>query len=218
MEETPPQIVLGIHIGSAIFSLMLLFRVHERDGVLDIPSLGILISIAVGIINILLFIYFINYISHSIELYTIVKKLHKKTESEIEKLDDIDETAEKKQEQKYKIMDACQWYTYEAKESGFLQGVQKNDVIKLAKKHKMLIKMEAVFGSYIVIGTPIFSLSKKIEDNSVIAEINSFNTIYIREKISENLFYGFRQISEIAVKALSPGINDPSTAKFALST
>lgn len=32
----------------------------------------------------------------------------------------------------------------------------------------------------------------------------------------ENYYYGFRQLMEIAIKALSPGVNDPGTAVLAL--
>src|SRR5690606_13436219 len=39
---------------------------------------------------------------------------------------------------------------------------------------------------------------------------------YSGEKIQDQTFYGFRQLSEIAVKALSPGINDTGTASICL--
>lgn len=43
-------------------------------------------------------------------------------------------------------------------------------------------------------------------------QLLSYFIFHEEEFLSENYFYGFKQLSEVAVKALSPGINDPGTA------
>jgi uncharacterized membrane protein len=47
-------------------------------------------------------------------------------------------------------------------------------------------------------------------------KINVLINIGKGQEISTSFYYGFRQLMEIAIKALSPGINDPGTATIAL--
>jgi uncharacterized membrane protein len=216
IEEMPPQIFLGINVGSIIYCLIILYRVYEKDGIQDIPSLGILFTIFLGIVNILLFVYFINHIAKSIELYTIVNKIHKKTAKEIDTQKVPDKQKYKTYQDAQKVIEANRWHIYEAKQSGFFQDVNKEDLVKLACRENMLIRLNVTFGSYLVKGTPLFSLTKHFTDSSILDDIYSAMDYFVEEKIEQNLFYGFRQLSEIAVKALSPGINDPATAIFCL--
>ena len=44
------------------------------------------------------------------------------------------------------------------------------------------------------------------------SEVNDSVNLHATESIEENFFCGFRKLSEVAIKALSPSINDPSTA------
>lgn len=45
-----------------------------------------------------------------------------------------------------------------------------------------------------------------------IQEIQKELYVLASESIEENYFFGFKQLTELALKALSPGINDPGTA------
>lgn len=66
-------------------------------------------------------------------------------------------------------------------------------------------------GTFILKGLPIVNSDKQLPDD-VIREINDSVNLHFTESVEENFFNGFRQLSEVAVKALSPGINDPGTA------
>ena len=66
-------------------------------------------------------------------------------------------------------------------------------------------------GTFVLEGVPLFKLNKKLPGE---AKDDILKSMYIDndESIDQNFFFGFRQLSEVAVKALSPGINDPGTA------
>jgi uncharacterized membrane protein len=66
-------------------------------------------------------------------------------------------------------------------------------------------------GTFIVKGIPVITVNKQLPTD---VKEKIYNTLYLytRETIKENFFYGFQQLSEVAIKALSPGINDPGTA------
>ncbi len=64
-------------------------------------------------------------------------------------------------------------------------------------------------------GSPIALVSKVLDDD-LANELLRYIYLHDSESIEENYFYGFRQLTEIAIKALSPGINDPATAIISL--
>lgn len=53
-------------------------------------------------------------------------------------------------------------------------------------------------------------------DDTFIHELQSTADFYKGQPISLNADYGFNQLAEVAIKALSPGINDPATAVLSL--
>ena len=66
-------------------------------------------------------------------------------------------------------------------------------------------------GDYYLHHEPLFAVNKSL-DEETLNKIRADFVTYHGETISENPVYGFRQLREIAVKGLSPGINDPGVA------
>ena len=68
-----------------------------------------------------------------------------------------------------------------------------------------------VKGIFVLQGIPFFRSEKKLEEETVKKILSNFN--FARpELVADNYLLAFKQITEIIVKAMSPGINDPGTA------
>ena len=73
------------------------------------------------------------------------------------------------------------------------------------------------FGSYVIKGAPYLTvMGINAVDKELTDCINLATTIEADMTIDSSYYYGFRQLMEVAVKALSPGINDPGTAVASL--
>lgn len=70
-------------------------------------------------------------------------------------------------------------------------------------------------GTYIFERTPILTIDKELKPK-LKQQLVKACFINNDESIENNFFYGFRQLTEVSVKALSPGINDPATIVQAL--
>ena len=66
-------------------------------------------------------------------------------------------------------------------------------------------------GTYIIKYYPFLEVNKELDDKQREKLISCF-IMYAEEHVTDHYQFGFNQISEIAIKALSPGINDPGTA------
>jgi len=78
--------------------------------------------------------------------------------------------------------------------------------------------MERGIGDFVVQKTALASLAlEEAPDKETIAAINEAYSISIHRTVDQDPAFGVRQIEDIAVKALSPGINDTSTAVMCLN-
>ncbi len=106
--------------------------------------------------------------------------------------------------------------------SGFLVGLDREDLVATAKELDAIIMIDRWPGTWLVEGNPIGAAWPRsgIFDRSAVERLRRGVTEAVqlgKERTSaEDIGYGLRQLTDVAVKALSPGINDPTTAVHAL--
>ncbi|KYG82978.1 hypothetical protein AWW67_06005 [Roseivirga seohaensis] len=197
------QVVLGFYLGSIIYSLILIVNV-QSDETINTPDFGILLSMIFGITCLAFFMYFIHTISQSIQVDNILNSIFSRTKNEMERL--TLENSEVQQEQNTE-----QWYSLNTSKAGYFKKVKVNELVKLCEHHQIKIQMLQPVGFFFVENSPLLCIDKEIDDE-LKEEIENCFILYPQEWVSDHYVFGFKQISEIAVKALSPGINDPGTA------
>ena len=111
----------------------------------------------------------------------------------------------------------------ETAESGFLVSVDEDDLLAAARQAGAVVQIQGFPGGSLVRGTPMGRswplgadpLTK--EQQSELAERVAAAAVAGRERTAaQDIAYGLRQLTDVATKALSPGINDPTTAVHAL--
>ncbi|ERM82695.1 hypothetical protein P872_06690 [Rhodonellum psychrophilum GCM71 = DSM 17998] len=211
ISNKPHQIILGFYLATILFSLIMIIN-FQAEGEYKIPSLGILFAMAFGITSLTLFIYFIHSISKSIQVETILHNIFKSTLHQIGLRD------QKEPQQEIQIPDQGNaWLDICTKRAGYLKKVNEEDLILLADKHDFQLSICSPIGQFLVEGYPFLKVNagQKLPE-TVNAEIMGCFTFYFDDEVEDHYMFGFKQVSEIATKALSPGINDPGTAIKAL--
>ncbi|HET8859965.1 DUF2254 domain-containing protein [Marivirga sp.] len=203
------QIVLGVYLGTIIFSLLLIVNIDAPDREFQVPSLGILISMILSISCLGLFVYFIHSISEKIQVDNILNELKKSTYNTIKEFDIKDDKKRKSQFDPKPNFEG--WFKQKANKSGFLKRISYKSLAAFCQKNEVRVKMQIKTGTYLVEHYP-YALTDKELDKKQNKELLACFTLYTEEHISDHFSFGFGQISEIAVKALSTGINDPGIA------
>lgn len=115
-----------------------------------------------------------------------------------------------------------------ATSSGFITAVDRGRLVAVAAHHDIVIEELHAIGDSLISGVPLAAWWPAAEPSGeqrpgdetqrrVGADINAaYSTGYERTS-AQDLGFGLRQLVDIAVKALSPGVNDPTTAVHALS-
>ncbi|MCA6073641.1 DUF2254 domain-containing protein [Fulvivirga sedimenti] len=202
------QVVLGVYLGSIVYCLILITNIHVTPEKTEIPSLGILIAIFLGITCLGMFIYFIDSISRSIQVDTIMEEIFNGTRSKMRSVDNQDE-------EDIDLPEMDGWKVILTKETGYLKQIHVPSLKAIAEKESIKIAVVTNPGFFLVKNYPFIMVDKPVTED-IENKIRTACTFYAEEHVGDHYLFGFKQISEIAVKALSPGINDPGTAVKAI--
>lgn len=198
------QVVLGVFVGTIVYSLFLLSSIRDIDSGVLIPAFSTYILILVTILDIFLFIYFLHYITQSVKYVVIIRRIFNETKYHLDHKCHLSE--------KPSVPPLIEnGYIIYSDTSGIYENFDKNSLLNICNKNDCTFQILPSPGTFILKGSPIVNSDKQLPDD-VLSEINDSVNLHDTESLKENYFYGFRQLSEVAIKALSPSINDPGTA------
>lgn len=204
------QLVLGFYIGTIVYALFLLSTIRDIDTGVHVPALSTYLLIASTILDIFLFIYFLHYITQSVKYETIIHRICRQTMEAMKK----GCVQPPVSGQPDVPTDGIVVYP---PASGLFQGFERNELLKMAAQEKFVVTFLHPAGTFVLGHTPLMLISTLQTFSKVHAEkVQHLILIQRGEDIESNYYYGFRQLTEVAVKALSPGINDPGTAVLCL--
>ncbi len=199
------QVVLGVYLGTIINSLMLISTIQEGDDI-NVPSLGIFLALGLAVICLCLFVYFIRSISLSIQVDFILNRVYKQTLAQLRtrrrQLQDSHGPA---------WPDDAQWSVVRARRSGYFKALNVTAAHDVLDEHNARMTVQVHYGFFVMPGHPLMRIDRELDDDCTNRLLDCFD-FYVEEYAHRHFFFGFKQIVEIAVRALSPGINDPGTA------
>lgn len=222
MNDRRNQFILGSFGASFLYALSVLRALRGEDhaqGVF-IPSLSIDIALVLGVLNVALLIYFIQHISHSIQISSLISRVRDDLlrsvsslylENQDEKNDDIKRAAPE--------LPSDSPYVVYARSDGYVSYLDIDAMAARAQKMKQTVKVLIQPGDYIYKRQPIIYVwnEEDVDDESLAARWthDHFATSITRSPL-EDIRYAIQQPIDITVRAMSPGTNDPYTAINAL--
>jgi len=203
------QFILGIYMATILYCIFVLISIQPTDKNYYPPGFAVLISIVLMTTSLGSFIYFIHSISQEIQVSNIMEKIFNDAASRIKYLIDNEGA------QEFSFGDTSNWHNVLSQSSGYLGHVEYDRIAEIAKANNTRIVVIPCKGSLVLENMPIFKSEKKLDDE-IAKEIADLYSYSIDEMVEDNYPFAFKQINEIALKAMSPGINDPGTAMSAI--
>jgi len=216
MRDRVNQVVLGVFVGIFAYCLVVLRTIRGGDEGAFVPSLAVLVGLTLAFVGIAFLIYFIHHISMSIQASSIIAAAAKETIAAVDRLfpeglgEEADEDA---------IGDLAKsfgeraWSAVGARETGYIEGIDGEALLALARDRGTILRMERGIGEFVVEGTPLVSVAGSVGlDEDATTELNAVYIISRQRTVQQDAGFGIRQIVDVAMKALSPGVNDSTTA------
>ncbi|GAB3540001.1 hypothetical protein GCM10027443_37290 [Pontibacter brevis] len=208
------QVVLGFYIGTIIYTLLLLLNFKtEGGGGNETPAIATLLAMVFAVVCLVLFVYFIHSISKSIQVDNILNSVFRKAKYALHLEREL---AYRTKSTKVANVRALP-YTLKNQGNGYLRRVNLAALQQLAKRYDLQVEIMVEIGAFAVEGTPLIRLSADPKEYGNLSDdLQRCFDLSEEEVVMEDYEQGVKQISEVAVKALSPGINDPGTALKAI--
>ena len=218
MGSRPTQITLGVFAGIFIYCLIVLRSIRSGDPGF-VPSAAVSFAFVLALAGVVVLIFFIHHIASSIQAVSIIASVAQETNAAVDRVfpqmqgREPGGTEDAMDEQVLASLDERTWYPVPAQVSGYIQGVNEDAILDLARNHRTIVRMERGVGAFAVEGAVLASLALTYPpDQETIAALNRAYRISRHRTIEWDPAFGVRQIVDIALKALSPGVNDTSTA------
>jgi uncharacterized membrane protein len=215
------QMVLGVFIGTFTYSLLVLRVVRGEEptalenGEYFIPHLSIVVAVVLALVSIGFLIFFINHLARSIQASVLIARVTEETLRTMERLLPA-RFGEAADDDVASATPAAQGTIITANSSGYVQAIDHDAVSKILEDGGVTVRLERQVGEFLLPGAAVATVWPAMptdhEDSPVVRNVRAAYLMGSERTPYMDLEHGVIELADIAVKALSPGINDPTTA------
>ncbi len=236
LTDTPNQFVLGAFIGTFSYSLLVLKSIHKSDVAFGVPHFSVTFAIIMAIICALLLVYFVQHMVHAIQASHVIEDASNDALANVHYW--YSEYCDIQHHQDIMHEDTDNFHTWSATPiyapvTGYLQQIYYESLITLTQDYGGVVKLNINLGDFATDKNVIGYFYRRPADHlSDVQKTKTSNLAILprhpdgffwqrfaacvrfetRAVHSNDIAYSLGQVTEIAIRALSPGINDPKTA------
>ena len=221
------QIVLGAYIATFTYSILILriIRTPRSDAAPFVPIISVTVAVLLALVCVGLLIYFIPHIASMIQSSTIVQSAHMDAVGSLNNLTDLDralaETEDPESHPGFRELLDGAALVLRAAQSGYVQYLDAEVPLEALAggREKMVVEAPHGSGFFVAAGLPLVRLWPVPEGGlGTEAEESARRAFSLGKERSfrQDFAFGIRQLADIALKGVSPGVNDPTTSMQAM--
>jgi uncharacterized membrane protein len=208
MKDRGTQMTLGTFTSVFLYSIIILRTVRGDDFSLNVPHISVTIAIALSILALGVLIYFVHHVSSSIQADVIVARVGAELEAsivELVKAGDDENGGELPHSEER------QWTTVLASGDAYIQAVDHDSILREARERDAYVEVCMAPGSFVFCGAPLLKVSPphSPEDEEWLRERIALGDV---RTPTQDARFSLHLLVEMALRALSPSLNDPFTA------
>ena len=221
LQDRGNQVTLGVFIATFLYCLLVLQTVaNEVDGeAAFVPQIALLVALALTLASIGVLIFFIHHVPQSVHISHLVAGVGRDLLGEVDRLfpqrigEGAPEREDSAESSEMPARFAEQGHAVPARGFGYVQQIEGDHLIDIARSEDLVIRIEARPGSFVRRGRPLATvLSSRPPDDQLVDRINATFTWGVMRSPVQDVMFLVSQLVQIAGRALSPGVNDPQTA------
>ena len=209
--------IMGVVIGTFTYCLIVLRAVRgplEEGGEPVIPSISVGFALLLGVLSILGIVAFINHSAHSMDVSRILARATEEGVAAARRLWDEEPQTGSDPERLPEPPPDHFVVTHGA--DGWVQDIDFDRLVASAPPGGT-VRVETEVGRYAIADTPLCRIWPEPDDPDQACESARASVIAGDSRtVEQDVGYAVRQLADVALRALSPGINDPTTAQDAV--
>lgn len=209
---------LALFLAAFAFALTVLRSVRDEGtgNTAFVPEIAVTVAFALAIASVAALVLFLAHLAREIRVETMMRRVNLETQETSDRVFPEDRPAEGPR----RLVPGANHFPINACSSGFLTSVDKNALLLAATECHAVVRVDRQPGSSLVAGVPVATAwaeeegailgverREKLAKDVNAALITGFERTHVQD-----VGFGIRQLVDVAVRALSPGINDPTTA------
>ncbi len=226
MRDRINQVVMGYFVSVFAYCLLVLGTIRGTDEIKFVPATAVLAGLILALGGVAALIFFIHHIAESLQTGTIVQHIFRETGKAIEHLfpdqfgEPIDDSKKAEAALRY-ANEQTGWHAVQTSQSGYLQRINTDGLLKWAIRNQVVVRIEKEMGAFVGEETVLFNVRGGMERPDPAEadwpdDLMTFVSIGRHRNVEQDVAFGIQQLVDIALKALSPGINDTTTAIMAI--
>jgi len=209
VRDRATQWTLGVLLGTFSYCIAVLPAVRSLPFVF-VPVVSVTLAMALALLAVAWLIFFIHHISQAISVNHIVDRIARETEQVIE---DLMPHESSHYEPLPALGSAESGEPIVSLRSGYLRYIDVSGLLALAKDARITIRVCRGVGQFVPAGVPLARISPASRIHPLpVVELRAAFDLGPTRTLQQDVEFGVIQIVDIALRAISPAVNDPSTA------
>lgn len=215
LRDRGTQATLGTFVATFVYSVLALGSVSSRGAHPFVPHLSTAVALLLMLIDVVVLIYFIHHVTTSIQLNEVVFSIARDLGRAVDTLEtdepspesasspDLDELLRRLDRDGVEVP---------ATTSGYLQAIEHGRLVGIATESEAVIELTFRPGHFVTIGRPLATVWPASAEPAVARLLERTHVTGPHRTLDQDLQFAIDQLVEIAIRALSPAVNDTFTA------
>lgn len=223
LRDRSNQAVLGTFVATFLYCILVMGRVYGEASEVGsrVPAVSVTFAIGLGVASIGVLIYFIHHISQSMQAGHIVSSVYAELRAQVPVIfpqqagSAAEEPSPSSEASSIESQIDAHGQSVNSTDSGYIQGLDLERLLALATEAELVVRVALRPGDFVLPGAAIVHFFPRLDDkrnDELAPKVRECFALDVYRTPHQNIEFGIDQIVEVAVRALSPGINDPFTA------
>ncbi|MEO6362187.1 MAG: DUF2254 domain-containing protein [Caldimonas sp.] len=222
ISDRPTQVVLGAFVAIFAYCLIVLRTIRDGDEGAFVPSIAVLGGIVMAFIGVGLLIYFVHHVAASIQVSSILARIADDALAVIDRIypTEVGAAALDDAEGNAVTVLPDRWVTLASPVTGYVVGVDGIALLDCAARTDRVLRIVAEVGDFVVAGQPLLAVSAQAGHRESFAATTASGkqalaalSLGQERTVHQDVRYAIQLIVDVALKALSPSVHDPTTAQ-----
>lgn len=208
MRDRGNQCSLGAFLATFVYCLLVLRSVYGDAASPFVPHLSISVAVVMALLNVGVLIYFIHHVSTSIHADEVIASARRDLEQALDSL----RSRPNAPRERSAALPSGDGAALCATRSGYLQLLDEGAALRVLAAHDAVLRPSIHPGQFVLAGAELARVWPPEALGAVAEELREKFLISAQRTPIQDIGFALDELVEIAVRALSPGINDPFTA------
>ena len=212
LRDRQTQLSLGVFIATFVYAVLVLRTVNGVEDDTFVPALATTVGVLLLLLSVGVFVAYIHHVATAIQVSSILESIWKETRDVLERRlpPGLPPTPAVVRPRETPVA------VVPSPRAGVVTALDVDALVQLAGAADVVLVCQVPVGGFVPEGAPLVEVHRGDPGALETAEVRRAFGFGQERTMQDDVAFGFRQLVDISTRALSPGVNDPTTAVQAL--